>query len=849
MKKKLLALLLCVLMVVSLLPTMAFAEEGDDYYAPATDFAVGGKYVITTQAMVYDYTGCPTIKTWETGAKFEFLTDTSVADTRLSNGVLSYKVGCNNYRYLVFENDMFTVSSSSTNAATLLNTDGTVCTTLVQDTEYYLVYGAYVFNLSDGLSVEGNYVELDEEDITTVTYAMTSTDTGTGMAAVAIDDLIEGGYIVNPDDAIIWRADDAGSGDIALAPVTESSTNHLCYVSSKLCLYSSGKNNHNWGMDGTKMWDDDNSDCYVILNAAAAEFKGATGTGTPATVVIYELTTVSESKQTIEPKTPTDPEFELNENTGKYEKVFTYGDKDMTVAAKAPGTLSYAVTAGDAVAVDAETGALTVLKAGTATVTITAARVEGTWEQTTLTVDVTVNKKEVTAEVEVASKVYDEKIDNPSLTINIPTGVDYDGDEEDETLIPTGVVGTYDKADIGDRIVTLNLDNLAFDESSTGDKDNYTIKWPDGNQVAAKITEAALPDGVSFSNVTVPFDNNPHSIGVTNTVEATITFKGPGDADFGETNPEFTAVGTYKVYYKVVLQGGDTIVGDDHYATVNITSVTPPSPGPSSPGGGLTTYTITCGEGVKSNREEAAENNTVKLTVADGKSVPTVKDAKGNLIEVTAKGNGVFTFKMPASNVTVSVVCPRDESCPIDEFEDTLNDYWWHDGIHYCLENNLMVGFPGGTFQPNGNVTRAQVVVMLWRVAGKPVVDTGVDYIDVLDDEWYTDAICWADSVGVVTGYDATHFGPDNSVTREQLSAMLYRYAQTLDLGFTGTWMFLLDFEDRADIAAYAYESVCWTTMKAVVNGVDGAFQPGRTATRAETAAMFQRLCQNVLGK
>ena len=189
--------------------------------------------------------------------------------------------------------------------------------------------------------------------------------------------------------------------------------------------------------------------------------------------------------------------------------------------------------------------------------------------------------------------------------------------------------------------------------------------------------------------------------------------------------------------------------------------------------------------------------------------------------------------------------CPKDETCPIEKFTDTKNDAWWHDGIHYCLDNRLMVGVSATNFDPTGDITRGMIVTMLWRLEGKPVINYAMSFKDVPAEQWYTEAIRWAAAEKIVNGYDAEHFGPTDPITREQLATILYNYAKYKGQGFTGDWMFLLDFVDRADISSWADEAVHWCSMKGIVNGKDGkVFDPQGTATRAEAASMIQRFCE-----
>ena len=109
-------------------------------------------------------------------------------------------------------------------------------------------------------------------------------------------------------------------------------------------------------------------------------------------------------------------------------------------------------------------------------------------------------------------------------------------------------------------------------------------------------------------------------------------------------------------------------------------------------------------------------------------------------------------------------------------------------------------------------------------------------------DAWYADAVAWAAETGATSGTSADTFSPDTSVTREQLAAILYRYAQAQGKGFEGAWMFLLDFSDAADVSDWADEAMHWMTMNGIITGMsDGTLAPQDNATRAQIATMFMR--------
>ena len=195
--------------------------------------------------------------------------------------------------------------------------------------------------------------------------------------------------------------------------------------------------------------------------------------------------------------------------------------------------------------------------------------------------------------------------------------------------------------------------------------------------------------------------------------------------------------------------------------------------------------------------------------------------------------------------------CPKDATCPISKFTDASPAAWYHDGVHWALDQGIMGGVSANRFDPNGTATRAQVATMLWRMEGSPASAGRIEYADVSAGAWYAPAVRWASAAGVITGYNAPDgsgmiFAPDAPVTREQLAAMLYRYAQSKGQGFTGAWMFLLDYPDAATVSEWADEAMHWMTMHGIINGIDGKLAPRFSATRAQIATMFMRYSESV---
>ena len=144
-------------------------------------------------------------------------------------------------------------------------------------------------------------------------------------------------------------------------------------------------------------------------------------------------------------------------------------------------------------------------------------------------------------------------------------------------------------------------------------------------------------------------------------------------------------------------------------------------------------------------------------------------------------------------------------------------------------------------------LTRSELVTMLHEEAGKPVVDYAMQYSDVDQGAGYAEAVRWASSEGIVNGYDDGEFRPDAPVTREQLAVILYRYAQQQGQGFTGAWAFPLDYEDAAEVSEYAYEAMCWMTMKGILTDVgNNRIDPDGTVTAEQGAEIFTQFMEQL---
>ena len=191
-------------------------------------------------------------------------------------------------------------------------------------------------------------------------------------------------------------------------------------------------------------------------------------------------------------------------------------------------------------------------------------------------------------------------------------------------------------------------------------------------------------------------------------------------------------------------------------------------------------------------------------------------------------------------------VCAKDDSCPLGAFGDLTAAAWYHDGVHYCLENGLMRGVSGGKFLPDGSTTRAQLVTVLWRLEGSPETTGAVRFGDTAGGAWYTEAVRWAAGCGVVKGYDNGCFGPNDAVTREQMVTILYRYAQHKGYDVSaGEDTNILSFDDAFAVSEYAIPAMQWACGSGMVRGIAQKggmlLAPRDTTTRAQAATLIMR--------
>jgi len=191
---------------------------------------------------------------------------------------------------------------------------------------------------------------------------------------------------------------------------------------------------------------------------------------------------------------------------------------------------------------------------------------------------------------------------------------------------------------------------------------------------------------------------------------------------------------------------------------------------------------------------------------------------------------------------------PVDPVVPTVEFSDVASTAWYHEAVEYVVAKGLMSGMSDTEFGPSYTLNRAMVVTVLWRLEGEPVANYAMSFTDVPAGQWYTEAIRWAASQGIVNGIDAKTYAPLNAVTREQLVTILYRYAQKKGYDVSvGEDTNILSYVDAFDIAEYAIPAMQWACGAGVINGNDdGSLNPKGNTKRSEFAKVIMNFCENV---
>ena len=267
-------------------------------------------------------------------------------------------------------------------------------------------------------------------------------------------------------------------------------------------------------------------------------------------------------------------------------------------------------------------------------------------------------------------------------------------------------------------------------------------------------------------------------------------------------------------------------------------------------GGGSSTYTITMKDSkngtVTADRRTATYGTTVTLTVQPDQGwtleTLTAVTASGKEIDLNiVKVGETYTFKMPSGNVTVTATFMEDNTI-LNYFVDVPTNSYYYEAVLWAVEQGVTQGTDDSHFSPDGVCTRAQAVTFLWRAAGSPAPKfTAMPFTDVPVGSYYYDAVLWAVENGITKGTSATEFSPDESCSRAQIVTFLYRSEQVRGNGMEGAWMFQNPFADM-DTESYYGEAVMWAIANNVTEGITATtFSPNANCTRAQIVTFLWR--------
>ena len=511
--------------------------------------------------------------------------------------------------------------------------------------------------------------------------------------------------------------------------------------------------------------------------------------------------------------------------------------------------------------VDSTTGEVTIKGVGTATITATA-KAEGNYAEGTASYTLTVNAKgaqNISFGVDKVEKTYG---DQPfSLTVTGAAGkVTYtSGDPSIATVDENGKV-TIHKAGT----VTITASAAATAEQAAGSASCVVeIRKASQNLTFAQsaITKiegaAAFTQTVSGAVTDVTYTSDNTAVAEVDSTTGEVTIKGVGTATITATAAETDNYLSAETSYVLTVNGkfsqslsfgtSEIVVAEDQKTIALV--VTGAADG--------STITYTSGDPSVATVDENGvvtihKPGTVMIT-ACASAVGTYAETTVSVM-LTVKTSQVITPVGPAPDQDEDEQPEQDDSCdgtvadncPAVVFTDVNTALWYHKAVDYALENGIMSGMGGNIFQPNGNLSRAMMVQILYNMEGKPAVVGQSTFEDVTAGAWYHDAIVWANANGIVNGLSHTAFGPNGNITREQMIAILYRYAQYKGLDISARTT-VTAYADDEKISAWAKENVAWGVAVGLISGTgNNKLDPNGNATRAQIAQVMMNFCEAV---
>ena len=304
----------------------------------------------------------------------------------------------------------------------------------------------------------------------------------------------------------------------------------------------------------------------------------------------------------------------------------------------------------------------------------------------------------------------------------------------------------------------------------------------------------------------------------------------------------------------VLTDGTLTLTGEQaaYYQVADEDQTAPPIPSedsdrdPSEPPAGHPLRTVEASHGkvtVSKGRVSPGEAVTLSVTPDKGYVLETlvVTDALGKALLLTPLGKGRYSFIMPDSEVTVNAAFLNAADVPVS-FADVSADDYYYEAVLWAVSQGITLGTDDAHFSPDADCARGQLVTFLWRAAGKPKAEQAALFSDVGADAYYGEAVRWAAALGIVTGYSDGCFGAGDSITRQQMAVMLYRFARALGMDTVQSGADARGFDDFEQVSAYAEEAIAWAANAAILRGADNRLMPQAPCTRAQMVTMLNRL-------
>lgn len=243
---------------------------------------------------------------------------------------------------------------------------------------------------------------------------------------------------------------------------------------------------------------------------------------------------------------------------------------------------------------------------------------------------------------------------------------------------------------------------------------------------------------------------------------------------------------------------------------------------------------------------EGAEIYTIKNDKMTATGIKTDKD--GKCLVSPADAEFLAAVK---EDCVVSVTKPEVYKAPVfEDFTDLKAGEWYETAIKYFLANKYANGTGDALFAPGRQITKGEVLTLLWRMEGEVQANLLMNYDDVKEEQWYTEAVRWALAKGMVEPKNATTFGVSDPCTREEVASMIYKYIQSNGGGFTGSWMFFWDKEDKADVSDAKLEACMFMDMNEIMQGQSATtFNPKASITRAEVCQIIYNYQTKYLNK